>query len=254
MRHYALRATALFAAGVATLLLLVGCTAPLEFTAPCAGTPQSNDVSCDMAVPVSQATIHFDSTFNPSSDALTVQVDGLDATTQLTPAPAPNGTSTLPIPLPSESNGSGAFDTAPIKITVDATCGFFCVYPTKSMTFTPVELSFPPWMAGVSGVVGNVKLQSWTQAAVGTVAQIDTPIQVTVYVSTTGGENQDVRLATTLNGPTSTSIMLTVGKGNGGQQSSTPFYIVAGQTTGTFAVIATATGVAYAGTQGTIVP
>ncbi len=120
------------------LLLLVspGCVSPLAFTSPCPPGPDPNNSSCTASGPVTSGTMVFASNFDPSN-SLTVTYDGQDLTNTLTPPPSPNGTSTFPLPPPQYFG----YATATNTLQAAATCGFFCVYPTKTVTFTVLKLA-----------------------------------------------------------------------------------------------------------------
>jgi hypothetical protein len=113
-------------------LLCGGCVAPVAFTSPCAPGPDPNNNSCAASAPVTSATIAFASNFDPAVNDLTVAFDGQNVTNTLTPAPVANGTSTFPLP----ASAPAYYTTASHTLTADAICGFFCVFPTKTVTFT----------------------------------------------------------------------------------------------------------------------
>jgi hypothetical protein len=113
--------------------LCASCTAPVAFVSPCAPGPDPNNNSCQPSFPVTQTKMAFDSNFSPSN-SLSVTFNGQDITSALSPPPAPNGTSTAGLPRPPNPS---YYTTATQTLQANATCGFFCVYPTKTVTFTP---------------------------------------------------------------------------------------------------------------------
>ena len=118
------------------LLLSSGCVSPLAFTSPCPPGPDPNNSSCTASGPVTSGTMIFASNFDPSN-SLTVTYDGEVITNTLTPSPGPNGTSRFPLPTVDIEY----FGTPTHTLQAAATCGFFCVYPTKTVTFTVLKLA-----------------------------------------------------------------------------------------------------------------
>ncbi len=119
------------------LLLSSGCVSPLAFTSPCPPGPDPNNNSCAATGPVTSGTMVFASNFDPSN-SLTVTYDGQVITNILTPSPGPNGTSTFPLPPPPNVD---IYASPTHTLQAAATCGFFCVYPTKTVTFTVLKLA-----------------------------------------------------------------------------------------------------------------
>jgi len=220
------------------LLLLTGCVAPVAFTAPCAPGPNPNSNSCQATAPVTRATMAFASNFDPSN-SLTVTFNGQTVTNLLTPPPAPNGTSTLPLPQPPSPN---YYTSSTQTLTASATCGFFCVYPTKTVTFTPLAFSIGSVKTGV-GPVGplNVHLSAPLLAYV-SVSQFPSP---TISTTLTASPPGMVAFATSPSGPSSPNMTLAV-------SGQAPVYLHALGPTGSFTVSVTAAGVQAAQQPGTV--
>jgi hypothetical protein len=245
-----LRASARVAAVVA---MLGGCVAPYEFTSPCAPDSNSTPPGCYNG-PGTQASIHFDSNFDPSNPP-TVQLNGVDISKTLWPPPAPNGTSVIPLPPPDQSvlppDNPYTYWNSQNQLTADSPCGFFCVYPTKSMWFNVPILVLWPSAPSDIGSVGSLLPGQWAEVIVGTQSVLATPIQVTITTSDTPPDR--IGLSATSNGPLSQSIVVTLPANAGGQQMGTPFFVMAFVKTGPFYITAEATGVVSAYTFGQIV-
>jgi hypothetical protein len=130
-----------------------GCVSPVTFTAPCQVIAANKSGSCMASGPATQATLIFGTNFDPSN-SLNLTYDGQNVTANLTPAPAPGGSSSLSIPPspPSYYTGGGSH-----TMVVNDTCGFFCVYPSVTMTFTPGTISiFAPSPQANMPVVGSL--------------------------------------------------------------------------------------------------
>jgi hypothetical protein len=175
----------------------------------------------------------FNTNFDPSS-GLSVTYDGKDVTGLLQPSPAANGSSNIAIPQPPAGGyPSGSSHT----MTINDTCGFFCVYPTITMTFTPPTLSiFAPSPSQNAPVVGSIAIP--TQATFVDLAVPAAPGGTTVTLT---ANPPIVNFKATPTDPGSTSFPLTIGAG----QIEGSFYVQAipGQTVGTpFTVTGTASG------------
>jgi len=212
------------------LLLLTGCVAPVAFTAPCAPGPNPNSNSCQATAPVTQATMSFASNFDPSN-SLTVTFNNQTVTNLLTPPPAPNGTSTLLLPQPPTPN---YYTSATQTLTASATCGFFCVYPTKTVTFTPLVLSIGSVVTGV-GPVGPLNVQLSTPLLAFVVVSPQ-PSSATFSATLTASPPGMVAFATSPSGPSSPSITLPVA-------GEARVYLQAVGPTGSFTVMVAAAGV-----------
>ncbi len=117
--------------------LCTGCVAPIAFISPCAPGPDPNNNSCQASAPVTQTTMSFDTNFDPSN-SLAVTYDNQAITGNFSPPPAPGGNSSAPLPPPP---GPNYYTTGSHVLQASSTCGFFCVYPTKTVTFTPPSLA-----------------------------------------------------------------------------------------------------------------
>jgi len=223
------------------LLLLTGCVAPVAFTAPCAPGPNPNSNSCQAYGPVTQATMSFASNFDPSN-SLTVTFDGQTVTNLLTPPPAPNGTSTLPLPQPPTPN---YYTSATQTLTASATCGFFCVYPTKTVTFTPLALSIGSVETGV-GPVGPLNVQLSAAPLLAFIVVSPQPSSATFSVTLTASPPGMVTFATSPSGPGNPSITLPV-------TGEARVYLQALGPTGSFTVSVTAPGAQAVQQPGTVI-
>jgi hypothetical protein len=104
-------------------------------------------------------------------------------------------------------------------MTINDTCGFFCVYPTITMTFTPPTLSiFAPSPNQNAPVVGSIAVP--TQA---TFVILGVPAGAGGTTVTLTASPQIVNFKTTPNGPGSPSISLAFPQG----QSEGRFYVQA---------------------------
>jgi hypothetical protein len=160
------------------LLLSSGCVSPLAFTSPCPPGADPNNSSCTASGPVTSGTMVFASNFDPSN-ALTVTYDGQVITNLLTPPPAPNGTSTFPLPPPQYFG----YATPTNTLQAAATCGFFCVYPTKTVTFTVLKLAISAASAtNFPNQPVTASLSSPSQAFV--VTGVGSPVTVTLQANT----------------------------------------------------------------------
>lgn len=221
-----------------SLLLFTGCVAPVAFTAPCPPGPNPNSNSCQATAPVTQATMAFDSNFDPSN-SLTVTFNGQSVTGLLTPPPAPNGTSTLPLPPPPNPS----YYTSPAQtLTASATCGFFCVYQTKTVTFTPLALSIGSVVTGV-GPVGPLNVHLSTPLL--TFVTVSPFPSATVSATLTATPPGMVAFATSPSGPGSPSLALAV---NG----EAAVYLQALGPAGSFTISVVATGVQEFQRPGTV--
>jgi hypothetical protein len=121
---------------LAAALAGAGCVSPVTFTAPCSVIAANQSGSCMANGPATQATLIFNTNFDPSN-SLTLTYDNTPITNSLLPPPAPGGSSNAPIPPspPRYYTGGGSH-----TLVVSDTCGFFCVYPSVTMTFTPAPL------------------------------------------------------------------------------------------------------------------
>lgn len=214
------------------VFVCTGCVTPVTFTQPCQVIAANKTNTCNAQAPATQATVIFASNFDPSS-SLSVTYDGKDVTSLLQPPPAANGTSNIAIPQPPGAYPAGASHT----MTIDDTCGFFCVYPTITMTFTPPTLSiFAPSPGQNAPVVGTIAVP--TQA---TFVDLAVPAGSGGTTVTLTANPPIVNFKATPTDPGSTSFPLTIGTG----QFEGQFYVQAkpGQTVGTqFTVTGTAPG------------
>jgi hypothetical protein len=211
-----------------TALVCAGCVSPVTFTAPCSVIAANQSLNCNAQGPATQATLIFNSNFNPSN-SLTLTYDGQTITNLLQPPPTPNGTSNAPIP-PSPPNfyTNGAAHT----LVVDDTCGFFCVYPSVSLTFTPATVSvFAPSLQENAPITGTLSAPSLAFVALGApLPSGATPVTLTANPPI-------VQFGATQSGPFSNQLTLPVSaaaneakffvQGIKGQQPGTSFTVSA---------------------------
>jgi hypothetical protein len=157
-------------------LLLARCTAPVGFISPCAPGPNPNSNSCQASSPVTQGAISFAPNFDPSNP-LTVKYDGQVITGNLSPPPAANGTSTFVLPAPPNPS---YYTTPSHMLEADATCGFFCVYPAKTVTFTPPQIGISAAGNNFPNIPVSASLTAPSRAFVVTAPIINSPVSVTL--------------------------------------------------------------------------
>jgi len=209
-----------------------GCVSPATFTQPCQVIAKDKTGSCTASAPATQATVVFNSNFDPSG-SLHVTYDGTDVTGMLQPPPSPGGSSNVAIPQPPGGYPAGASHT----MTINDTCGFFCVYPTITMTFTPPTLNiFAPSPGQNAPVVGSIAVP--TQA---TFVDLSVPAGAGGTTVTLTASPAIVNFKTTPTDPGGPSLPVVIGPG--GFEGSFYVQAIPGQTVGTpFTVTGTASG------------
>jgi hypothetical protein len=181
--------------------LCASCTAPVAFVSPCAPGPDPNNNSCQPSSPVTQTKMAFDSNFSPSN-SLSVTFNGQDITSALSPPPAPNGTSTAGLPRPPNPS---YYTTATQTLQANATCGFFCVYPTKTVTFTPPGIAISAAGQNFPNIPVSASLSAPSKAFVVTPAIQNVSVAVTLTANLPA-----VRFMSSPQGPASTSLTVNV--------------------------------------------
>jgi hypothetical protein len=174
--------------------------------------------------------------FNPSN-SLSVTYNGQDITSALSPAPAPGGTSTVGLPPPPSPK---YYTTATQTLQANATCGFFCVYPTKTVTFTPPGIAIGGQGPNFPNIPLSASLTTPSIAFVLTAINVSAPVTLTANSSS-------VQFMSSPQGPASSSLTLTVnGEGT--------FYLkgVRGSPGQTFTVTAVSPGLLRGSQTGTI--
>lgn len=226
------------ACAVIQLLLCAGCVSPVSFIPP-PGTPGGTASSpLDYANgPVTQGAVTFASNFYPGN-SLTISYasnggPAQDITGLVTPPPAPNGTSTFPLPPPPNPNyyskiGLDIFSNRE-TLTIASTCGFFCVYPTKTLTFVAPALA----VNGLPALVSHGTLDYGIAILNGTSSGVSVPVVVTVTAAPAGV----VAFATSPNGFGTPNLTVTAPDG------FASFYLQSLGPAGNFTITATAPGV-----------
>jgi len=226
-------------------LLGAGCVSPVTITAPCSVIAANQSLTCNAGGPATQATLIYNTNFDPAN-SLTLTYDSVAITNALLPPPAPSGTSNAPIPPPPQKNyyTNGASHT----LAVNDTCGFFCVYPTVSVTFTPAPLYvFAPSPQQNAPINGSLGMPSPAFVELGAPLPSGTT-QVTLSASppiVTFGETQF--------GPFSNQITVPISA----SANEAEFFVqgIKGQTVGTaFTVTATVPGYQIGTQPGSITP
>jgi hypothetical protein len=222
-----------------------GCVSPVTFSAPCSVIAANQSVSCMANAPATQATLTFNTNFDPAS-SLTLTYDNVTITNSLQPPPAPGGTSNAPIPPPPQQNyyANGASHT----LAVNDTCGFFCVYPTVSVTFTPAPLYvFAPSPQQNAPINGSLSMPSPAFVELGA------PLPSGTTQATLSASPPIVMFSETQFGPFRSQITIPISA----NANETEFFVqgVKGQTVGTpFTVAATVPGYQVGTQPGSIAP
>ncbi|WP_323117817.1 hypothetical protein [Burkholderia alba] len=160
----------------AIALLSSGCVAPVAFTNPCQVISANGTGSCKATEPVTSATVIFNTNFDPSN-AFSLTYDNVDVTSKLTPPPAAGGTSHLPLPQP--PSPANYPTTAAHALVANDTCGFFCVFPSVTMNFTPPQLLFAA-TADQTPVVAGLSTPQFAVVQLDSVLSLSTPMAVTI--------------------------------------------------------------------------
>ena len=213
---------------VAVAVLATGCTSVIHIVTP--GTGLSKE-------PVSQVQASFTVDFKPA-EAWSITLDGV-AITGFSPTPAPGVTSTAPLVLASST------PIAQHTIDTNATCGFFCVYPSDPpVKFTPPQLLYNTTLPPLSLI--NLKQFSAQLVFVG--VQFDRSVPITVTITETSSL-QIVKLGlspATLQ-PVGTPLTVTIPA----TSTKADFYIES-DSIGKYTLSFTATGVTPGGGAGTV--
>ena len=209
-------------------VLATGCSPVIHITTPASGLSKE---------PVPQVQASFTVDFKPA-EAWSITLDGV-AITGWSPTPAPGGTSTAPLVY--------AFSSPIAQHTIDtnATCGFFCAYPSDPpVMFTPPQLLYNQTLPPLSAV----DLKQFKVTAVFVAVQFDRSVPITVTITETSGI-QIVKLglsASTLQ-PVGTPLTVTIPA-----TSTKADFFIESDSIGKYVLNFTATGVTPGGGVGTV--
>jgi hypothetical protein len=209
-----------------TALILAGCTSPIHIITPVQG---------DNVDPVS-VKVNFLSKFDPSQ-SWSVSLDG-QKLSGFTPTPAPGATSVVPVNFPQGWKGEHVVKT-------HAVCGFFCVWDSEEVHFSPPHLR---WNSTTNSVASKL-VQFQGQAAWAGVQYAPTvPINVTIQ-ETTSPPKVSVGLTSNAMSPPGTPLVVTIPAG-----STKGDFFLRAQSSGLFTFLLSAPGVTPEEVQGSTAP
>jgi hypothetical protein len=211
-------------------LITAGCASPIHIIKP------DTNPNAD---PVPQVMVNFLSNFNPSL-SWDVSLDGA-VLSGFSPAPGPGVTSVVPVSWAQSSQLKSH------TVTTHAICGTFCVYNSETVNFIPPHLFYNGTTSTPAGS-GNLKQFQPTAKFVAVQTDRSVPINVTIVET---GSPKRVKLGLSPNSwlPAGTPLNVTIPATN----TKADFFIV-GDSTGTYILSFTATGVVPGAASGTITP